>query len=299
MATDSSSGEMPPIWYIGQHETASGSSPPDDTLREAQDLGYDMAAVPITTPDFQSRVLATLQQHLDATPPNQHHLSTALPSLPALTPQDSALSPDSGAAALLGRVSPWLDLGSRDPAVAQVSRAAFGLEVAWAAFCGLQNVLVPGPRAGGDAVQFARAVLAALAAGPLLGVNVLLPMSGELELDGLDGGAGVDLAELARAEFASSPEDEHEDEEESGDEFRAWQVWDTVRGLCNYNSRLSIGMKSFGVSRRLTIPPLIKIFPLSHRGSGQKSDIGNHNTDHFSFLLKRPQTLTAQTLTTI
>ena len=126
------------------------------------------------------------------------------------------------------------DLGSSDPIVAHVSRQVFNLEVAYAAFCGIQNVVVHGPIPESDVMQFARAVQEGLGMNPYLQFQVLLPMAGEQELASCE---GSHLAEFARETQASMPEEEDPPE----DLFATWDTWDAIRTMCEYSSRLSIG----------------------------------------------------------
>ena len=74
-----------------------------------------------------------------------HRDQVPLPVIPALTPLHSKLSPGEATAQHIVMSSPWIDLGSEDPVVAELSRQAFNLEIAYIAFCGVQNVVIPGP----------------------------------------------------------------------------------------------------------------------------------------------------------
>ena len=71
--------------------------------------------------------------------------ATADPIIEALTPNDSVLIPHGSISQLIAISSSWLDLASADSIIADVSRQAFNLEIAYAAFCGISQVLVAGP----------------------------------------------------------------------------------------------------------------------------------------------------------
>src|SRR5258708_6314429 len=105
-----------------------------------------MVAVPASTPEFYRTVrdlLVSYNARLreDGTQKDQ----VPLPVIPALTPLYSKLAPGEAASQLIVMSSPWIDLGSPDPVVAELSRQVFNLEIAYVAFCGVRNVIIPGP----------------------------------------------------------------------------------------------------------------------------------------------------------
>ncbi|KAK5121815.1 hypothetical protein LTR85_004690 [Meristemomyces frigidus] len=235
------------IMYIGQHETQRKDSVTGELLSRAQSVGYDMLTAPITTSHFQSRVLATLQEHVNALGDSSRPESVPLPLISPLLPVDTDLTPEPSNSSLIAITSPWIDLASPDPLIAHISRQVFNLEVAYAAFCGINNVMVHGPVSADGTTQYARTVLEALGLGPYLQLHVLLPMSGELEQD--VSADGTHLAELARERY-TAPVDE--DEEESEPElYGSWEAWNAIRTMCNYSSRLTIALE---IPRQL--PPL-------------------------------------------
>ncbi|KAK3074361.1 hypothetical protein LTR53_003290 [Teratosphaeriaceae sp. CCFEE 6253] len=225
------------ILYIGQHETQRGEPATSDILHRAQELGYDILTTPITTLTFHSRVLATLEAHAQEFGAALATDSVQPPIISPLTPTDSDLVPEDSNTSLIALVSPWIDLASSDPWIAQVSLQVFGLEVAYAAFCGINNILVHGPSSSRGTVRFARATREALGLGAYVQLHVLLPMTGELEQDVSADGAS--LAELARPQFVESA-----DEDESEPElFASWESWDTIRTICSYSNKLSIALE--------------------------------------------------------
>lgn len=233
--------ELPTIIYVGQHESQRTVTVTQELQAKSQALGYDLLTAPITTEHFRSRVLATLEDfvpQLQDRDPNQE--SVSWPQIASFRPEDTDLEPLESNSALIGVLSPWIDLGSPDPLIANVSRQVFELEVAYAAFCGVSNLLVPGPLAESDRMQYARAILEGLGLGPYVHLHILMPMSGELELEGSD---GAHLAQLARSQYVPEPNEDDDDDEEDPevDLFGSWEAWDTVRNVCNYSNKLSLG----------------------------------------------------------
>ncbi|RMY54134.1 hypothetical protein D0863_13718 [Hortaea werneckii] len=243
--------DIPPSLYIGHHATDRSGPVTTRLLAQAQNAGYDLLTSPITTPHFHSRVLQSVEEHFQ----NAASTETLVENLPAplitpLSPADSHLTPSDANSAIIGVVSPWIDLSSRDPLIAHVSKHVLGMEVAYAAFCGISNLIIHGPVSSEGTMQYARAVLEALGMGPYVQIHVLLPMTGELEVDV----EGTPLAELARDEYSANAYDEAgEDVENEGEPelYGSWEVWDAMRGLCSYHGRLSIALE---LPRQL--PPL-------------------------------------------
>jgi len=173
-----------------------------------------MLTTPITTPYFHNRVLALLSSHLSQSEASSHESRSSLfgsassllpPMIPPLGPLDTPLTPDDTISQLLAVASPWIDLSSPDPIVVHISQQVLSLEIAYAAFCGVGNVIIPGPklyhgRANADGlVQYARAVHEALSVGSNLQIEILLPMVGQPETE-VDDGMGS-LAPFARDRY--------------------------------------------------------------------------------------------------
>ncbi|KAK0796731.1 hypothetical protein LTR91_014292 [Friedmanniomyces endolithicus] len=230
--------EPPTVLYVGQHETQRSEQVNVDLLRRAQDHGYDLLTTPITTPKFQSRVLELLESHMSRLETSDTASSIPLPMISSLSPEDSDLVPEDSNSSLIAVTSPWIDMASLDPLIAHISRQIFSLEVAYAAFCGVSNVLVHGPTTSEGTARFARTILEALGLGAYVHLHLLMPMTGELEQD--VSADGTHLAEMVRPQYASADEDESEGEPEL---FASWEMWNTIRTICSYTTRLSIALE--------------------------------------------------------
>lgn len=223
------------VFFIGQHEAQRPSPVSLDLLGQAQNLGYDFMTAPITTAVFHSRVIEHITDYYESLDQKSNSNGRPLPLISPLTPADTNLTPEDSNSSLVGIASPWIDLGSKDPVIAHVSRQIFNMEVAYAAFCGINNITVHGPLLDAEVVQFARAIHEGLGLGPYLQLHILLPMTGELEQDH---GFDVHLSELAR-----TSDDNDVNELDPHEPFGVWDNWHTIRTTCNYSHKLSIGTK--------------------------------------------------------
>lgn len=202
-------------------------------------LQYDMLTFPITTPKFHSRVLSVLSTLFSSASISQSTTSSASGTpvtIEPLSPIDTQLTPDESISSIVGVTSAWIDLSSPDPVIADVSRQVLRLELAYAAFCGISYVIIHGPRHNdsADIVAYARAILDGLNQGPYMQLYLWTSTHGDLQ--DYQGQVG-DLASFARQEYVTS----HASNEDSNDEFRTWQDWDTVRSICQYSTRLNLG----------------------------------------------------------
>ncbi|KAK4998495.1 hypothetical protein LTR66_002282 [Elasticomyces elasticus] len=242
----------PPVFYVGQHESHRAGPVSGQVLRRAQDAGYDMVTTPITSTAFRSRVITILNQHLQMLSESSSPQDVPLPLITPLSPLDTPLTPDECSSSLLAFTSPWIDLASPDPLVAHLSSQVFYLEIAYAAFCGVNNVIVRGPRlhhndaaTGSGLTRYARAVAEALNMGCYLQLSIQLSLVDDPLLDEEDD-LNDDLASLSPI-----PDDilqdgaGNEEEEADFDLFGTWDAWHLIRSTCSHHSRLSIGKMQY------------------------------------------------------
>jgi protein arginine N-methyltransferase 5 len=193
-----------------------------------------MLTSPITNDHFHARVLSLLSSYSQALSESSQSQSLPLPLIPALDHPDTPLGPTDTIGQLVTFSSSWIDLSSPDPIIAHLSRQVLHLEIAYAAFCGATNVVVPGPRLahGQNGVsQYARSIKEALSTGSYIQLHVQLPMDGSkavTEEDDLG-----DLARFARPEYSPTTSS-------NLNGWSSWDAWNTIRSVCRYHTRLSI-----------------------------------------------------------
>ncbi|KAK7905511.1 hypothetical protein LTR67_000234 [Exophiala xenobiotica] len=252
--------EGPPPFVIGHHDSKRPLPVTADNIRDAHAASYDMVTTPITTPHFHSRVLSllssSLSQHASVAGEDITKTKNASPIVvPALTPTDTPLSPGDSISQIIGVTSSWVDLSSPDPIIADVSRQVLRLELAYAAFCGVSYVIIPGPRlrcrgaADSGIAEYARAILDGLSQGPYMQLYIWFPIIDNTD----DEGDGMgDLGSFVRQQYS--------DFDEAGtkrlDVFGSWEAWDMIRSICKYPSRLCVA---------LSLPKLLPPTPIQSR----------------------------------
>lgn len=195
-----------------------------------------MITRPITTPSFQARVLSALDSYFETVSKSANADDVPYPLIPPLTPEDTTLLPDEFITTMLLVSSPWIDLASSDPAVAHVSRQVFNHEIAYAAFCGVNNIIVQGPRleGNGSVAQYARSIMQALNLGAYLNLQIMMPMTGTEVKD-------VSQSPRHVASRARNLTDSVAAASNNSDTLCSWDAWELIRTLCSFNSRLSVG----------------------------------------------------------
>lgn len=167
------------------------------------------------------------------------------PIIPALSAVDTSLTPGDTITHLLGVVSPWIDLCSPDPLIYDISRQVLELEVMYAAFCGLGNVIIQGPKLhrgkihSDGLMQYALAIQEALGASNYLQIEIKMPMAEPFDLD----------KECATDSLAYRCRDEYVDMTEGGTSrktelYGSWDAWNMIRTVCKYHNRLFVGKKT-------------------------------------------------------
>lgn len=279
MESGSPEDDWAPTFYVGQHETKRSLPITDFILQQAHECKvgssltkyfnrltlppqYDMLTSPITTDHFHNRILALLSNHSSenrSISELEQYGGFTAPKIPGLSPLDTPLTPSNITSQLLAMTSPWIDLCSPDPLIYDISRQVLYLEVAYAAFCGIEHVFVAGPRlyhANGDLhtnglPQYARAIQEALNIGSHLQLHIMLPMidhpdDRKHEVTG-------DLSALARDEYLDELD---EVTIKKADIFGTWEAWNVIRTVCKYSARLFVG-KKMSTSSLLHLVPCV------------------------------------------
>ncbi|CAK7229330.1 hypothetical protein SCUCBS95973_007184 [Sporothrix curviconia] len=233
-----------PTFYIGQHDSGRTDALTDSQYGRVLDYGFSFATAPITNKHFHDRVVALQKSYLadvaarDLTAAERANPSLPGPTIPTLTDDDTSLFPGPNITSIVAYCSPWIDLYAADPLVASLSRQVLNLEVAYASFCGVRSVIIPGPRADDDekrVAQYGRAIQEALRQAARTILVIHLPMYREPGLEEKGdtlSGAGVYPTAASTAVAG-----------EEIDLYSAWDTWHTVRSMCAYDPRLFVAVR--------------------------------------------------------
>ncbi len=221
-----------------------------------------MLTSPITSPHFHSRVLTLVSTYLSELTLLESSDGTATqstppaPIIPPLNPVDTPLTPGDTVSQIIAYSSPWIDLCSPDPLISNISRQVLNIEIAYASFCGVGNIIIPGPRSytsgstdNDGLIQYARAIQEALNIGSYIQMAIHIPMYGNEEVGEITG----DLRPFARdLELAAG------NLSKEIDLFETWDAWNLIRSVCKYSSRLSVGKQTNNIIQFFTLQVLVR-----------------------------------------
>lgn len=202
-----------------------------------------MLTTPITNNQFRSRVLnlfsetASTQSLGDLTDIELRGVEVA--TLSPLTHSDTSLLPSNITSQLVGVTSDWIDLGSPDPLVAEISRQVLSLEVQYAAFCGIDHIVIHGPRlyygdaASADLPRYARCIQEAMELASHASFYLKIPMFDHPDL------SDYNPQSLATREEYLDVIEQFKPKEL--DLMARWDSWNLIRSTCKYSSRLFLG----------------------------------------------------------
>ncbi|KAI1817622.1 protein arginine N-methyltransferase [Poronia punctata] len=240
---DSRSDDTRPHFYIGQHDSTRDKTPSHLQYGQILNSGFRFVTTPITNTRFHDRIVKLVQVSLSKDDGKQSAGSLVDPVVPPLTLEDTSLFPDVYTSGFVAYASPWIDLCSPNRIIASISRQVLNLEVNYANFSGVRNIIIPGPRRdsaqvgnGQGVAQYGRAIQEALLIGTRVNLIVHLPMYREPGLE-------EKVAQLC------DPSEQHEksvpapEEEEDIDLFSVWDSWHVIRTTCDYDSRLFVALR--------------------------------------------------------
>ncbi|KAI1431981.1 protein arginine N-methyltransferase [Xylaria sp. CBS 124048] len=228
--------EIRPSFHIGRHDSSQTETLTDLQYGQVLNLGFKFVTTPITNSHYHQRIVKLVEESLSQVADKKSRVD---PIVSALTPDDTTLYPEPYTSGFVAYASPWIDLCSSNHVIASISRQVLNLEVAYANFCGVRNIIIPGPRQdtiqvgnGQGIAQYARAIQEALLIGTRVNLTIHLPMYREPGLE-------EKIVQLSVSEEAKGESQGHKEI----DVFSSWDSWHVIRTACNYDSRLSVGIK--------------------------------------------------------
>ncbi|KAJ2906244.1 hypothetical protein MKZ38_002323 [Zalerion maritima] len=230
------SNETRPFFCIGNHDSKRHETLSNDDYGSILMSGFNFVTTPITNDFFRKRIAALVSGHLTKGD------SEDVPIVTPLTTIDTTLFPSASASGMVGYASSWIDLCSKNPIIASVSRQILNLEISYANFVGLRSVIVAGPGVDNDTsgtsqaiAQYARAIHEALNVAARMNIVIHMPMYREPGLDDVT----ANLADLEAAKSSSKVDDGPAQVEL----FGAWDAWNQIRTASKYCNRLGVALR--------------------------------------------------------
>ena len=146
---------------------------------------------------------------------------------------------------LIAFTSSWIDTASSDPIIAGASCQVLNLEVAYAAFCGILNIVIRSPTLAFSAIKpanitkFAHAIRHILTISPHIQIHILISYDNQCHTSKNE--------EYGSLTTKLSYDHNYTDnlDQNVHDPLSSWSFWNTVRSVCKYSSRMSVGKRMY------------------------------------------------------
>ncbi|KAK9468458.1 PRMT5 arginine-N-methyltransferase-domain-containing protein [Lipomyces arxii] len=210
--TDKQEKSSDQIHYVGQQpelQIFDAKVDADTCISSTQD-GYDVLVVPITNQQYKVGVTKTIAENGRA----------SMISPPTFT--EVNIAPNINYSRhVFGMTADWINLESSDSHAVDNYVQVLKHELSYASFCGLAFVVVPGPKRRNHVATYAQALKSAMSVVPIMNIVIQLQMT-EIETD-------------QSSDSSTS--------KTSGNVMSIWEIWNSIRTLCEYSNRLSVGLQ--------------------------------------------------------
>ncbi|KAL1744107.1 PRMT5 arginine-N-methyltransferase-domain-containing protein [Schizophyllum fasciatum] len=241
-----------------------------------QDEGYDVLCVPLTTDRWRQRWTETcISSPGDDESSGDRDREQRLAdekraedwrSQPAFKLDEVTMTRLDEAQGVVVVASEWLELDAADDWVRHDAAIALQQELAYAAYLGIQSVILPRPRTRAHVASYARIVNACLKSVPYVNLSIRLPIYDPSTLDEGIPAAPFVLGRSPRMSSASMPgtpqllvseETRRAAPAPERELNTTWEMWDLIRTMCDYNTRLSLG--AYALDLALALPSTIGV----------------------------------------
>lgn len=258
--------DKPPI-FIGINLPARHGTSDQQTVEAALEQGYDMITARLTSKEYRKRVQSLFYglekadmmapetslnsatkfdssaSSSDSPDPNRHSgqsfsnrkVKDSLrersssqsvdkgslfeTEVPAPELEDVALLPGPHVSNTIALASPWIEIDSKSSRIATLSLQAIRHEIAYARYCGLPYVVMSGPKRRTNVAQFAQTLSTILQECQHLQLALHIPFTEEYTT--------TEAGDLIPP----------------SDYLSVWDVWNTIRTICNYPANLSVALQ--------------------------------------------------------
>lgn len=201
--------------YLPSH---TGSNP--DTVDTAIKNGFDMVASRILSKSHAKRVQAQLKS-------SSHNLSAQSISLGQ---NDTLIQPGPHINSTIAISSPWLELDSKDENIRNLSLAILDNEAAYASFCGINYMVVAGPKRRNSGLIYSQGIKSILTKYPSLDFSIHVQFCEE-------------FADVCADSQTASPEPSSSSSSHHHDYLSIWDLWNTIRNSCTNAPNLKVALQ--------------------------------------------------------
>ncbi|KAJ7650328.1 PRMT5 arginine-N-methyltransferase-domain-containing protein [Roridomyces roridus] len=215
---------------------------------QARSKGYDFVCIPLTTDNWKKRWTEMCLLPAGTDPEANvaaERLAEAWRARPAFLRDEVTITKLEEAEGVSVLVSEWLELDAADDWVRHDAEIALQQELAYASYLNIQSAILPPPRNREHVSSYARTVNACLKSSPYMHFSIRLPIYNPSVLD-------TQRSPLASPGSSHSPQlpstprlvvsADKGSEASSSDLDGTWEMWDVIRSICDYSTRLSLSL---------------------------------------------------------
>lgn len=253
-------------------------------IRESQTKGYDFVCLPLTTPKWRERwrnmcIVPSASANDADENATAEQQAEAWRKAPSFLHEEVTISTLDEAVPVLVMVSDWLQLDSTDDWVRHDSEIALRQEVAYASYLNVQTVILPPPRHRSQVASYARAVNECLKSTTFMNFSIRLPIYDPAvfqpkespvilpSITSTSSTPSVPSTPKIVTPRASTSKPLKAARAPEGEINATWEMWDIIRTLCDYNTRLTLTLdltpplpSNAGILNRWMAEPVHHIF---------------------------------------
>ncbi|KAH7930189.1 PRMT5-domain-containing protein [Leucogyrophana mollusca] len=256
-------------------------------IKESRSKGYEAACVPLTTVNWRERwrdmcILPSAGDAGSGKIAAAEKQAETWRRAPGFVLDEVTISRLDEAEGVVGMISDWLQLDSTDDWVRHDSEIALRQELAYASYLNVLTVILPPPRNRVHVASYARAINECLKSTPYIQFSIRLPIYDPAVFQpkqsparrSTDSFSSVASSPTPRSApklvipgSSSSARTGRSAKAPEGELNATWEMWDIIRTLCDYNTRLTLTLdltpplpSNLGVLSRWSAEPVQHIF---------------------------------------
>ncbi|TFK40311.1 shk1 kinase-binding protein 1 [Crucibulum laeve] len=215
-------------------------------VAEARSKGYDVLCLPLTTEKWKQRWSDMCLENPDRDKEAAAKAAEAWRARPGFVRDEVTLTRLNEAEGITAMVSEWLELDAPDDWVRHDAEIALQQELAYASYLNIQTAILPEPRNRDHVASYARIVNSCLKNNPYIYLSVRLPIYSPSVLQP---GSPISAFHPASPStplksppklVISDTSPETRPGASEGELNATWEMWDLIRSMCDYNTRLTL-----------------------------------------------------------
>ncbi|KAF9468127.1 PRMT5-domain-containing protein [Collybia nuda] len=221
-------------------------------VANARSKRYDAICVPLTTEKWKQRwmdmcLLPTGSER--ETEMKAEQMAEKWRARPCFLKDEVTLTRLDEAEGVTVMISEWLELDATDDWVRHDSEIALQQELAYASYLNVQSAILPAPRNREHVASYARIVNSCLKNTPYINLSIRLPIynpsvlqtNPHTPLPSTPPSASGSLSPVpSTPKLIISDSSEKLSATSEGELNATWEMWDLVRSICDYNTRLTL-----------------------------------------------------------